>query len=83
MGDLLQREMCACLVCLEAQKYLGTLSFWLTNTFDLLWFSEKTGTGCYLLEQTGKMQIARALLAQSTLRLSAYKEEQPYNECGH
>lgn len=30
-----------CPVCLEAQKYLGTLSFWLANTFDLLWFSSE------------------------------------------
>lgn len=82
----MQREMCAYLACLEAQKYLGTLSVWLTNTFDLLWFSKKEGeknsTSCCLLEQTGKMQLARALLALSTQRLSAYKEEQNCSECG-
>lgn len=46
--DLLLHEMCACQVCLEAQKYLGAPSFWLTNTFDLLWLS-----GCCLPEQKG------------------------------
>lgn len=77
-------EICCCMkcpVCLEAQKYLGTLSFWLTNTSDLLWFSRNQHWPSVAGPDRNDAAHTCPAGTVSTC-LSAYKEEQHSNECG-